>query len=206
MKRMLWIAALLMSAGVSGAKPLTWIGAQAGVMGANHELKSGMTGGLQAGVTGKHVGTSLSFLYYSGSSKGGADRMLSEGGFQMTPVMLNVFGRLPIEGVAALRLGGGVSYVHASHELESSLVQALQSMGFGAKEEVDSGLGYQIMGGIDFWLSDRVSVGAEIIYLFFEPRVKATVWSLASGRSASAEADVKLDRIIGLAGIKYHLK
>ena len=206
MKRGIFVIGLLLASKWVFAEARPFIGGNIGALGGNAELETSIIGGGQLGISGDYLGASVNFLYYSKENK---VKTLSKGSFSMTPIMFNAFGKIPLKKadgteVAAIRLGGGVSYILVSHEVDSSLTNIFKSVGLTYKEEVDSGLGYQVNGGVDFWLNNHISIGADIIYLFFKPSAKATLTSIATGASLSVTSDIKLDTVIGLSTIKYH--
>lgn len=195
------LALLLSLSPLCHARPTAWVGGNVGTLGGNDETESGLIGGGQVGVAGRHLGASFHALHYGGSNK---VKTLSKGTLSLTPLMFNVFGRIPLTEDVSLRLGGGASRVQVSHDLDSEVTALFNSLGFLVKEDVKSGLGYQIMAGADFKISKNVSVGADLFYLFFKPELNASLTSMRSGATLAFKDEVKLDTFIGMANIKFH--
>ena len=215
MKRIAVIIGILSIQSTLQARPQIFLGGNFGMLSANKEAKDGLTGGVQIGVQGKHIGASLSAYGYSKSNEA---RLLSKGTIQLMPFMLNPYVRIPISGkngneVAAFRLGGGAGYVSANHTLNHSVNEELNRgipLGFGGfyyQESVDSGIGYQAGGGFDIWITRRISIGADVQYLIFRTQAKGTliVQSPFSGTTIShATADINLDSVVAMAAVKFH--
>ena len=174
-----------------------FFGPQIGALGENDELKTGAMYGAQLGMNWNYVGTSINILTYKQDNK---VNWLSEGSFSMTPIMFNLYLRLPLENIAAVRLGGGVSYVMVSHTVSDRVVNLIRP--FTLQEDVSNGIGYQANGGFDIYITEHVSLGGDIYYLAFKPETTTTV-GLGSF-SAIVKKDLKLDSVIGLASLKYH--
>lgn len=192
---------MLMAATLCHAGPVGWVGGHVGALGGNDETETGFIGGGQAGVEGKHLGVSFHALHYNADNK---VQTMSKGSLSLTPLLVNAYGRIPLNASVNLRVGGGFGYVIARHEVDSELTALLSGLGFSIKEDLKSGLGYQAMGGVDFKISRNVSVGADLFYLFFKPDLEASLTRNASGASVSFKDGVKLDTVIGMANIKVY--
>lgn len=199
-----WLGFLLalLACSMANAKVSPFIGVNLGIFSDNSELSTSIMGGGQFGLTADYLAGSLSFLYYSKENK---VNTLSKGNFSLTPIMFNVFGRIPLKSqkekeIAALRLGGGFSYILVGHEVDP----AIQTAGLKYSENVDNGIGYQISTGIDFWFGNNITFGADIIYLLFNPKIKSTLSNNAAATSTNTTSDIRLDTVLWLASVKYH--
>ena len=184
-----------------GERSRFWAGAGVGALGENSETKTGLIGGAQLGWYWKYLGASFHALHYKADNK---VNTMSQGTLAMTPLMVNLFGRIPLGRDADVRVGGGFSHIRVSHELSPEVQSFFSSRGFTVKEEVASGLGTQVLGGLNVFITQNIAVGADIIYLFFKPELTATVIRNSNGASASATADVKLDAVIGMANLRIY--
>jgi outer membrane protein W len=124
--------------------------------------------------------------------------------------MLNVFGRLPIADnrgveVGALKLGGGLSYVNVSHSVSSEYNFNLlpgHDIRASSKYAIQSAMGYQIVAGGEYYLNPSISLGLDMIYLFFNPTVKVEISSPLF--SQSSESSSSLNNLIGVFAVRYH--
>jgi len=176
-----------------------FIGGSIGALGANKEINTGAIGGGVIGITGNYLGMSLNLLHYKKDNK---VQTMSEGNIAITPLMFNLFGRIPLEDVAAIRFGGGASYILVTHKVDSEL-NALFAP-FKLVEDIDSGVGFQVNGGIDFFFGGHFSFGADIFYIFYKPEGTFSIQNSAGTPLISATADVDLSTVVGVVTMKYH--
>ena len=180
-----------------GLRP--FVGVNLGFLGGNTELKSSLAGGGEFGLMGDYFMTSIQIDHYSKHNIGAA---LRKGSFSMTPVLFNFYGKFPVvkqvEGEkVTFRAGGGFNYVFVSHDLDTPQVGATT-----ITEDVDSGLGFHVGGGLDYWIFKNVSLSQDFTYLFFQPDV--TVTQTTGGFATRTQSTVRLDTILVLFKVNYH--
>jgi len=203
-KKVMVAGLLLLNIQTLFASVRPFISGQIGGYAGNDELESSIIGGGQLGLNGDYLGLSLGGLYYGKDNK---VNTMSKGSFNMIPIMLNGFVRIPIKEVAAIRFGGGGSYVLIDHEIDSGIVNEFKRFGIGISEDVESEIGFQVNGGFDVFVTRNISIGADIFYLWVKPELEAKVWDLRNPSDRlSAKNKLELNSVIGLATIKYHFK
>ncbi len=205
MKKYIGIIAVLLQTGVSAfAAVHPFIGGNFGKSQENSELNASNVGGAQVGLQGKYFGGSLGFYHFTTENK---VETFSKGTVSLTPIMANLYGRLPISfkggrEIMTLRLGVGAGQVQATHKLDSTLVNDLARAGFALKEDIKSGLGYQLNSGVDIWLTKNITLGADINYLMFKTEATGEIRSRFF--NASFTDEVVLNSLVAMAAVKFH--
>ncbi len=180
-----------------GVRP--FVGAYFGFLGGNAELKTGITGGGEIGFAGDRFMTSISIGHYSKKNMGVS---LRKGDVSLTPVMFSFYGKMPVAKEGELdkisfRAGGGFSYIFVGHNLDTPQVGATT-----ITEDIDSGTGFHVGGGLDYWIFKNVTLSQEVLYLFYQPDVTTT---FTTGTTVTrTQSVVRLDTALVLLKLKYH--
>jgi len=92
-------------------------------------------------------------------------------------------------------LGAGIGYYMPEHELSGDAEAVLASLGLRGEDDLDSGVGFFLIGGITIPTSETVSIGASAKYLILEVEDNAKVTDLWTFQSATASEDIDLNTL-----------
>jgi opacity protein-like surface antigen len=120
------------------------------------------------GVESRHFGASMGIMNITQVNN---TETLNKGEISVTPLMFSGYVRVPLTRRSRLNMGGGASYVMASHSIDSSVIQSMSSFGYKIRDDIKDGLGAHAMGGMEYSVSKHFSIGADVTYLFYDTTV-----------------------------------
>ncbi|MFP6905135.1 MAG: hypothetical protein VCG02_07955, partial [Verrucomicrobiota bacterium] len=91
-----------------------------------------------------------------------------------------------------LYLGAGIGYYMPEHTFDKTIKTQLALLNLEADDDLDSGIGFFLTGGIRVPMSDTVSIGASARYLFLEVDDHATRGDLTVSESISSTEEIDL--------------
>lgn len=207
MKKLVMMVCWMMLPAMLMAEVQPWVGGAVGAMKETDYTRTGLIGGAEAGITFKDVflGASLGVLHRDAEvSLDVSGNRTKAGDISITPVMFNFYGNIPINEKVFFRVGGGFSYIPTSFSLDESINRNLRTYGLRYDIDFKEKIGYQVFGATDFFFTKRVSVGFEVIYLFYKPDIEEKLSTLSGSTSISQTSSLKLDTLFGLMNVKYH--
>ncbi len=72
------------------------------------------------------------------------------------------------------------------------------------KEEIESGIGFNLRGGLNILFNDKSGLVFDIRYLVYNPKAASTVTQADPFQKFTAENDVKLNNISFTIGLEVH--
>lgn len=196
MKRLLFgtiILCMLFSAVTVFAEGRSYVGVRGGIFIPNSDKEDGLgefdTGYNIEAVFGYKV--HRNFAIEGGLGRYSSDGEWSEDGVTIdatasaTPITLTAKGIMPVgSGKVELYGGGGLGYYFAEAEAKFN--------GFSGSDDA-SALGFHLVGGVDFNVSDKVAIGAEVKWFSVKPEFEFN----------GGEEEIKFGGAIINVGLKY---
>lgn len=165
-----WMLLFLSSPVFAKAHPFVGLG-----MGRMNETKEMHQSASQMAFIGSewgHLGVQGVFLNVSQSNK---NQTLLSGELSVTPILLNLYLRVPVSKRWIVNVGGGGGYVMTSHYLDPSITETHARFGERIWDDVKDGFGLNAMGSFEYRATRSFSVQAQVIHLFYETTVKTSV-------------------------------
>jgi hypothetical protein len=98
--------------------------------------------------------------------------------------------------------GVGIGYYSIDNTLDNEVLQWLEQNGYGGKEEIADGIGFNIRGGCDAMFESNFGFFLDLKYWIYNPNVKTTVYPLQNPtQESSAEEEIKLNNISLIIGL-----
>ncbi len=97
--------------------------------------------------------------------------------------------------------GAGFGYYNIDNTVDDQVVQFFQSQGFNLKEEIESGIGFNIRGGLNVLFNEKVGMFFDMKYLIFNSKAKVTVSRSYPYQEATIESDFKLNNLSFVVGL-----
>lgn len=154
-----------------------------------------------------NLAVELSGFRFESAVKGSTDG-LSEGKLAVMPVQLSVQGRFPMKGGRLIPfVEAGAGYYINKFSLDSGLASDWAALGFDMEESVESVVGYHFGAGVDFFVSGKISLGAEVKYCIATAQGTWRLADAAGGAEASGELkDLGVGPLAFGIRLKYVLK
>ena len=143
----------------------------------------------------------LNFGYYSADTK---VSMLSKGNASFFLPEINLLLEAK-KGSVQPYAGLGVGYYIVDNTLDDELVNYFRSNGYNIKEEVESGIGFNIRGGFNISLSDNIGLIFDLKYWFYNPKAKSTVTQIYPYGEYTAENEIQLNNLSFIIGFGINL-
>ena len=139
----------------------------------------------------------FNFGYYSADTK--VD-LLSKGNtsFYLPELCLLLEAK---KGTVQPYAGVGLGYYIVENTLDNQVIQFFQSQGLNVKEEIESGIGFNIRGGLNIFFNEKVGMFFDMKYLIFNPKAKVTVSMPYPYQEVSFENDIKLNNLSFVIGL-----
>ena len=99
-------------------------------------------------------------------------------------------------------LGAGIGYYTPEHAFSEGVETQLALLNLEADDDLDSGIGFFLTGGIRVPMSDTVSIGASARYLFLEVDDHATRGDLTVSESISSTEEIDLGTLFLSASLQ----
>lgn len=172
---------------------------------------SGLGEGLESGPTfgasgtfyfTRNVGVEAGFQRHSLDLVGNGVNRLSGGTLDSSIAVFGIAARFPAGERVAPYVVGGIAYFSNSFEIAPSVADSLGDFNFVATESVDNALGFQVGGGIDVALGQRVAVFGEGRYLGTTADTVAELRDLVSDTAGQVMGEQDLGRFQAVAGVR----
>jgi len=153
----------------------------------------------------KFLAIELAGGYFSINEEGDTTdpNALLEGKLTTIPLQFSLLFRFEMDKIAPY-IGGGVGYYLNSYEIESTITDAWNALGFTIEDAVDPGLGYHAGAGLDFLLSGNLAVNLDFKYILLNPDGTWTITDQISTTSATGDlADLNFSTFTVALGIKF---
>lgn len=127
---------------------------------------------------------------YLGSDVEASEDGLSKGKLTVIPVQLSVQGRFPFAGgrvAPFVELGGG--YYLNSFAVDSNLAKRWKDVGFTLEEKPEGAIGVHFGGGLDVFLSRRISLGLGLKYSLVSMKASWSLLDDASGTEVAGDLE-----------------
>lgn len=102
----------------------------------------------------RSVGVEGGFRRQAFDLTGSDANALSGGELNANVITLNVVGRF-VSGSVQPYVSGGAAFVSSDYTIDDAVAQQLAAFNFSAAESVDSAIGFNVGGGVDFQASER---------------------------------------------------
>jgi len=138
------------------------------------------------------VAVRTNFGWYSADTK--VD-YLSKGNSSFYLMELSLLLR-SMSGVLQPYGGLGIGYYFIDNTLDNEVIQYLEQFGFGAKEDIEDGIGFHIRGGVDVILESNFGFFLDFKYWIYNPKAISTVYQLQyPNQEVSTDAEIKLNNL-----------
>ena len=92
-------------------------------------------------------------------------------------------------------IGAGIGYYMPKYELSDDVEASLAMLGVRGEDDLDSGVGFFLMGGVILPLSETASLGASVKYLILDVDDNAKVTDLATFQNFTNNEEVELSTL-----------
>lgn len=170
-------------------------------------LGAGLEGGPTFGASGtfyftRNLGVEAGFQRHSLDVVGNDGNELSGGTLDSGIAVFGIAARFPAGSRAAPYLVAGVAFFSNSFDIDPSVTAGLSDFNFTASETVDDVVGFQVGGGIDFAVAQRIALFGEARYLGATGDTVAELTDNASGTSGQVAGEQDLGRFQAVAGVR----
>jgi opacity protein-like surface antigen len=155
----------------------------------------------------RHFSLDFSALWYQTRNKGEVEdfEKLSKGTVRSLPLQLGLTGRIYLAEKISPFLTAGVGFHLNGFALDSELRQGWENLGFQIREKVKNSAGVFFGGGLDYFLSETLSVGLNFKYFLSKAR---GTWSLSEVEDGGDEVtgelkSLNLSVLAAAVGIRY---
>ena len=106
------------------------------------------------------IGFEAAFSFRTFDVAATSDNQLSGGEVTTNILSLNIIGRFTAGSINPY-VSGGVAFFMYDYTIDSALASQLAQFNFIANEDIENTIGFNVAGGLDFQLSDRVGAFVE---------------------------------------------
>lgn len=108
----------------------------------------------------KNIAVEVNAFHFQHDVKGSSEG-LSKGILTINPVGISLQGRLPITPYLVPYVVAGGSYYLNEFNLDEKILDDWASLGFDLEEKVESGMGYHVGAGLDFFVSRNFALNLD---------------------------------------------
>jgi len=120
---------------------------------------------------------------------------LSKANSSFVLMELSLFIRA-MSGVMQPYGGAGIGYYSIDNTLDNEVIKLLNQSGFGAKEQLEDGIGFHVRGGFDLIFTSNFGLFADLKYLIYNPTVTTIVYELNSpSQEFSVDNEIQLNNL-----------
>ena len=166
----------------------------------NENVYQAFVGSAEFGIQKRFGGIGLHIARLQQATK---PDILRQGTLSMMPIMLNLYGNIPITHSLKAHMGGGVCYVVMNRILDEKETKVFNLTGYDFDESIDNGMGFQIMGGLEYLITKKISIGIDLMQIFFDTKIRTRKTNKNTfreqGRTIEDEGIIQMNNIFGLA-------
>lgn len=109
------------------------------------------------------------------------------------------------KGVVQPYVGLGLGYYIIDNSLDEQLVQSVQQLGFGIEEEIESGIGFEVRGGLNIMFAQNVGLIFDMKYWIYNPKVNSKVYQTYPYQEYSVQNEIQLNNFSFIIGLEANL-
>jgi Outer membrane protein beta-barrel domain len=128
---------------------------------------------------------------------------LSGGSLDSTIITGSVVVRFPVSARVTPYVVGGVAYFSNKFEVAPAVSSELAALNFEVAEEVESALGFNFGGGVDFLVARRFAAFGEVRYVGAATDTRAELRDTISGVSAEITGSQDLNGLEFRVGVRF---